>query len=152
MQSDEPWEHDAFWPYLSRCLLRGFTSPAATFLRSLEQHPHPPIQKLAKTLASHLTVFPRSSDVKQYPVDHQFLTAHRHWVTRLNAELATLGKKGNWLGKGEDWSDWEDNFRIVVELMQGDEERVLEEANDWKEALGAWGVLVDVGLRRDDLP
>ena len=38
-----------------------------------------------------------------------------------------------------------------MELMEGRAERVLEEAGDWREALGAWGILVDVNLRRDDL-
>lgn len=37
-------------------------------------------------------------------------------------------------------------------MMEGKPERILEEAADWREALGAWGVLVDVGMRRDDLP
>ncbi len=36
--------------------------------------------------------------------------------------------------------------------MEGKAERVLEEAADWREAVGAWGVLVDLGMRRDDLP
>lgn len=40
----------------------------------------------------------------------------------------------------------------MVELMEGKAERVLEESSDWREALGAWGIMVDVGLKRDDLP
>lgn len=88
--------------------------------------------------------------MKQFPVDHQFLHAHRHWVARIKAELATTGKKGERIGK--DWQAWEQNFQIVIDLMTGEENVVLDEANDWKEAVGAWGILVDVGLRRDDLP
>jgi nuclear pore complex protein Nup85 len=36
--------------------------------------------------------------------------------------------------------------------MEGKAEAVLEQAADWREAVGAWGVLVDVELKRDDLP
>jgi nuclear pore complex protein Nup85 len=51
-----------------------------------------------------------------------------------------------------DWAGWEEDFRAVIELMEGKRERVMEESADWREALGAWGILVDVGMRRDSLP
>ncbi len=54
--------------------------------------------------------------------------------------------------KGNEWKEWNEEFRVVIEVMEGKSDRILEEANDWREAVGAWGVLVDVGLRRDDLP
>jgi len=55
-------------------------------------------------------------------------------------------------GGGKDWKRWEDGFRVVIDLMEGKAEAVLEQAADWREAVGAWGVLVDVQLKRDDLP
>jgi len=76
------------------------------------------------------------------------------WLARFRAELAiTLGgrKRGRWLEDNQ-WAGWESDFRTVVDLMEGKAERVLEEAADWREAVGAWGVLVDLGMRRDDLP
>jgi nuclear pore complex protein Nup85 len=75
-------------------------------------------------------------------------------LINFRAEVAVLtgGKKGKWFGEDERrWSGWENDFRIVVELMEGSSERVLEESSDWREALGAWGILVDVGMKRDDL-
>jgi nuclear pore complex protein Nup85 len=64
--------------------------------------------------------------------------------------------KGSWLeeknGGGKDWKKWEEGFRVVIDLMEGKAEAVLEQAADWREAVGAWGVLVDVQLKRDDLP
>ena len=157
MQCSPSWDHPSFWAYLSRCLLRGFHLPASTFLRSLIDHSHPPISELASLLASHLSLFPRSHNITAYPLDHQFLTAHRQWLAKFRAELSTLtgGRpRGQWLGKDGEakWASWENDLRTVVELMEGKADRVMAEASDWREAVGAWGILVDVGLRRDDLP
>ena len=154
MQTREPWDHPSFWPYVTRCLLRGFHLPASSFLRTLSSHPHPPISKLAVLLSTHLSLLPRSHNTTAYPLDHQFLSAHKKWLARFRAEFAAfLGGRGSgrWLEDAK-WAGWETDFRTVVELMEGKAERVMEEAADWREAMGAWGVLVDVGLRRDDLP
>ncbi|ODN98518.1 nuclear pore complex protein Nup85 [Cryptococcus wingfieldii CBS 7118] len=154
MSCQHAWEHPSFWPYISRSVLRGFHLPAASFLRSLSSHSHQPVQKLASLLAQHLSIFPRSSETR-WRVDLEFLQAHRQWLSRFRSELAThLGGKGKgkWFEGIQDGQKWEGDFRSVVELMEGKMERVLEESGDWREALGAWGVLVDVDLRRDHLP
>lgn len=39
-----------------------------------------------------------------------------------------------------------------MEVLEGKEQRVLEESADWEEALGAWGIWVRPSLKRDDLP
>ena len=162
MQVKEPWTHPSFWPYIIRCILRGFHLPASSFLRTLHSHSHPPISKLGVLLSAHLSLFPRSHDTNTYPLDHQFLAAHKKWLSRFRAELATFlaGRpKGAWLDTGDpqdpptgDWDEAEEDLRVVIELMEGKAERVLEQAADWREAVGAWGILVDVGMRRDDLP
>jgi nuclear pore complex protein Nup85 len=159
MQSRNPWEHPSFWPYITRCILRGFQLPAASLLRTLQTHPHPPIAELGPLLAAHLTLMPRSHNTTAYPLDHQFLHAHRTWLAKFRAELAAFmgGRgRGRYLdGRkegGEDWSAWEADIRTVVELMEGKSDRLLEEAADWREAIGAYGILCDAGLRRDDLP
>lgn len=66
----------------------------------------------------------------------------------------TAGKSiGAWLDQDDDekWKAWGSDFSTVIELMEGKKDKVLEESADWREAVGAWGILVDVGLRRDDL-
>jgi hypothetical protein len=159
MQTNQPWDHPSFWPYIARCILRGFHLPASSFMRTLTDHPHAPISKLAAILHHHLSVYPRSHQTSQFPLESQFVSAHRSWLSRLRAEVSTfLGgrPKGSWLeeksGGGKDWKRWEDGFRVVIDLMEGKAEAVLEQAADWREAVGAWGVLVDVQLKRDDLP
>lgn len=154
MQTREPWDHPSFWPYITRCLLRGFHLPASSFLRTLSNHPHQPIAKFASLLSTHLSLFPRSHKTTAYPLDHQFLTAHETWLARFRAELSALSggrPRGRWIEDSQ-WAGWESDLRTVIDLMEGKAERILEEAADWREAAGAWGVLVDVGMRRDDLP
>ncbi len=48
--------------------------------------------------------------------------------------------------------DWEEYLMVVADLLSGDEEVVVRECEDWMEVLGAWGVLVDVKLKRTELP
>jgi nuclear pore complex protein Nup85 len=154
MQTKEAWDHPSFWPYVARCILRGFHLPASSFLRTLTNHPHQPISKLAAILHHHLSVLPRSHQTSQYPLESQFVQAHRSWLGRLRAEVSTfLGgrPKGKWLEEG-DWKKFEEGFRVVIDLMEGKADAVLDQAADWREALGAWGVLVDVQFKRDDLP
>lgn len=158
MQMKEPWEHPLFWPLVIRCLLRGLFIPASTFLRTLTNHPHPPIARLGQVLATNVSSIPRSSNIDAYPLDHQFLAAHKRWIGQFRAEFETaIGgrSRGHWLDDGgskNEYSSMEDELRRVVELIQGNQDRLLQEAGDWREAAGAWGVLVDVNLRRDDLP
>ncbi|WRT67281.1 uncharacterized protein IL334_004248 [Kwoniella shivajii] len=153
MSTKNPWDHPSFFPYVSRCILRGFHLPAASFLRSLTNHSYTPISRLASLLAQHLSIIPRSTE-ERWRVDLEFLQAHKQWLAKFRAELASFtgGRgRGKWF-EVDTYRAWESDFRIVVELMEGKPTRILEEASDWREALGAWGTLVDVDMRRDHLP
>lgn len=159
MGAKNSWEQESFFPFIVRCVLRGFFQPAALLLRTLEKHPHPPIARLGTKLAASVESFPRSTSVDAYPLDHQFIAAHKLWLAQFRADLATFegGRgRGHWFDDGgagrSAWASWEDDFRSVTELLEGKTERLFAEVADWREALGAWGVLIDVSLRRDDLP
>jgi len=160
MAANDPWNQESFFPFIVRCLLRGFFLAAASFLRTLSTHPHPPIAKLGQLLAKSVTGFPRSTNINEFPLDHQFISAHKQWLAQFRADLVTFegGRgRGHWFdtegssGRSE-WASWEEDFRSVTELLEGKPERLFQEVSDWREAIGAWGVLVDVGLRQDDLP
>jgi nuclear pore complex protein Nup85 len=93
--------------------------------------------------------------VQEYPLDHQFISAHKRWLAQFRADISSFegGRgRGNWFDTNREWASWEEDFRSVTELLEGKSERLFQEVSDWREAVGAWGVLVDVGLRRDDLP
>lgn len=49
-------------------------------------------------------------------------------------------------------AEWEAGFRGIFELCEGKEKRILEVSEDWKEALAAWLIWVNVRARRKDLP
>ncbi|BEI79576.1 hypothetical protein CcaverHIS002_0101050 [Cutaneotrichosporon cavernicola] len=156
MNTQHPWNNPMFWPFLNRCVLRGFFPTVAQFLNTLSNHPHPPISKLAAIVSQYASSFPRSENFRE---DHAFLTEHKKWLVRFRSDVDTITggrSRSNWLGTDShgdlEWSGWEESFKSLVELMEGKGDRVLAEANDWREAIGAWGVLVDVWLRRDDLP
>jgi nuclear pore complex protein Nup85 len=102
-------------------------------------------------------------------MEHQFYNAHVGWRNALKSQVTAFGRgkpRGEWFefeseGPGEDdvdedvkekMRDWEEYLMTVGDLLMGDEEVVLRECEDWKEAVGCWGVLVDVALKRDDLP
>jgi nuclear pore complex protein Nup85 len=60
------------------------------------------------------------------------------------------------LGGNEDAEDqrleYEAQFRCLLQLVAGERQRVFEACEDWREALGAWGTLVQPTMRRDDVP
>ncbi|CAK9784044.1 hypothetical protein CC85DRAFT_281930 [Cutaneotrichosporon oleaginosum] len=154
MGTPHPWDNPMFWPFLNRCVLRGLFSTVAQFLNTLSDHPHPPIVKLGATLSQYASSFPRSENYRE---DHIYLSEHKKWLVRLRSDVDSITggrNRSNWLGAdaSREWSGWEENIKSLVELMEGKPDRVLAEANDWREAIGAWGLLVEVWLRRDDLP
>ena len=62
-----------------------------------------------------------------------FLDAHRKWLSRFQSELAaeTGGPATeNWLGGGEEMERTEAELRVVVDLMEGKAEQVIEQASD----------------------
>ena len=162
MRHRPPSAHPNFWPYLHRCILRGFFVPAASILGTLSDHPHSPLADIGTIVAAALSSFPRSNHTQpdaaeklRYPVDHLFLEAHERWLSRFQSDLAALtggpGKEG-WLGGGKEWDGVEKDLRLLVELMEGNKEKVLEQSETWREALGAWGLLVQVDMSRDEVP
>jgi nuclear pore complex protein Nup85 len=40
----------------------------------------------------------------------------------------------------------------VADLLLGDTQAVIRESEEWAGAMAVWGVLVEPGLKRDDLP
>jgi nuclear pore complex protein Nup85 len=155
MQTKNPWEHDNFWPYIHRCLLRGFFVPAAGILDTLQNHPNADLAEISKVIANSLRIFPRSHNVEKYPVDHLYLDAHARWLSRFQNELVGAGidpAASEWLGGGADLARTEKDLRTLVDIMEGKAEKVLEQSDNWREALGAWGILVKVNMSRDEVP
>ncbi|ORY69411.1 Nup85 nucleoporin-domain-containing protein [Leucosporidium creatinivorum] len=152
-----PWEHPNFWPYLHRCILRAHLLSSSTLLSLLaSSHPSPILRDLATLATDLLNTFPRST---AFRTEAEFLHKLRIWKAEANKsekraeELFAAAEEDEVLGADDDLRlDFETSFRCLFELLNGSESRVLEVAEDWREALGAWGVWVNPGGRREGVP
>ena len=121
-------------------------------LALVQTHPSPTLQQLASLAIAQLDSFPRST---KFAAEARFLSTLASW--RAKAKAATrqveelFAQLEGELGADEA-EDWAVGFRGLFELMEGREGRVLEVTEDWREALGAWGVWINPGGRREDLP
>ncbi|BGP10579.1 hypothetical protein JCM10049v2_006471 [Rhodotorula toruloides] len=158
-----PWDSPAFFPYLTRCLIRGHLSSASALLSLLvNQHPSPYLQSLASDLVGLIETCPRST---AYRTENAFASAMRSWKsthllpTSRRIEAGFDGGQGSddpVLG-GPDNEDelltYEQSFRSLLAIFSGSEDDVLEASSDWREALSAFGLWVaPTSLRRADLP
>lgn len=127
-------------------------------LQSLTTHASRPIANLAYSICHLLSTLPRSST---HATEASFTLARRAWLGSVRALLARVEGEMDEaeadLGASEEEAvelrlEYEAKFRCLLELAAGVKERVFEACEDWKEALGAWGTLVQPSLRRDDVP
>lgn len=166
--SSEPYLHPAYWDYILRCTLRGFHSTASTLLATLLGLPSQALQDVVTRLRSLVDAVPRSMNFK---TEIQFKSARREFILQLNGVLSGLEtvmdeaqeelKESYAADTGDEEQAEEDaedtrlsleaGLRVFLEVLAGNRERVVEAAEDWKEALAAWATLVDVGLKRDGM-
>lgn len=141
-----------------RSLLRGFLASAGQLVRALEGHRSRAVNELAPRLAELIGAYPRST---AFGTERAFVAAQTGWRASLRLLARPLEGGSGWareavdgepeLDEGEA-AELEENVGALLALLTGDERRVLEESVDWREALGAWGLWVRPGLKRDDLP
>ncbi len=164
-----PWEGDDYWPVVLAAVLRGQFAVAAALLGTLAAHPQHSVGAFAGLLARQMELIPRSSNTA-YATENQFLHAHVGWRNALAAQVQAFARgraRGEWFefdadaaeGGAADEDDeremlkeYEEYLVRVADMLAGDEGVVLSECEDWREALGTWGLLVDVQLRRDGVP
>ncbi|WFC94038.1 hypothetical protein MBRA1_000665 [Malassezia brasiliensis] len=159
-QTSPSYDHPEFWDYLFRCVLRGFYTTAATVLQSYHAPGvSPTLQSIATETAQILKSLPRSTG---YATEPAFFSAHRNWHTSVRVFLSGLQRKMNAVqtelsSSGhahaeEERLELEAQFRCLLELLCGVQDRILEFSENWIEALCAWGTLVQPAMKRDDLP
>ncbi|KAG5654215.1 hypothetical protein H0H81_006249, partial [Sphagnurus paluster] len=135
---ESPWEDETFWPYLTR--------------RGLSRHPSSDLQALSKSLSPLIGSQPR---LQNYTAERDFAYASRRWgdkVKALRIEMDRVPEDCRY----DEFDNWWDRLSDIVGILEGREEiikRVCTElGSDWKEVCAAWGVFVDIRLRRQDLP
>ncbi|KAG6898316.1 hypothetical protein C0992_011907 [Termitomyces sp. T32_za158] len=149
---DRPWEDENFWSYLTRATLRGLSKASLFFLEVLSQHPSEDLQSLSKSLGPLIESQPR---LHQYSSERDFAYASRRWSDRVKAlriEMERVPEDERFDG----FDNWWDSLSDVIGILEGRTEVVMrvckELGSDWKEVCAAWGVFVNVRLRRQDLP
>ncbi|KAG6873516.1 hypothetical protein C0995_014784 [Termitomyces sp. Mi166 len=149
---DRPWEDENFWPYLTRATLRGLSKASLFFLGVLSQHPSEDLQSLTKLLAPLIESQPR---LQHYSSERDFAYASRRWGDRVKAlriEMDRVPEDERFDG----FDNWWDSLSDIVGILEGRAEVVMrvckELGSDWKEVCAAWGVFINVRLRRQDLP
>ncbi|KAG5641793.1 hypothetical protein DXG03_004179 [Asterophora parasitica] len=149
---ERPWEDETFWPYLTRATLRGLSKASLFFLGALSGHPSEDLQALTKNLSPLIESQPR---LQNYTAERDFAYASRRWsdkVKALRIEMDCVPEEERY----DDFDNWWDKLSDIVGILEGRVEvikRVCSElGSDWKEVCAAWGVFVDIRLRRQDLP
>lgn len=149
---ENPWEDESFWPYLTRATLRGLSKASLFFLGVLSQHPSENLQELTHTLAPLIDSQPR---LQNFNAERDFAYASRRWndkVKALRLEMDRVPENDRY----DDFENWWDRLSDIVGILEGRAEVIkrvcIELGSDWKEVCAAWGVFVDVRLRRQDLP
>ncbi|CAO1637067.1 unnamed protein product [Parajaminaea phylloscopi] len=158
--SAEPYQNPTYWDYILRCTLRGFHSTVSTLLATLMTLPSPTLVQLVERVRGLVQNLPRSVNFK---TEGQFRAARRESHLQISAVLASLegvmdevqDQLDQHYDSEEEAEDLrlslEAGLRVFLEVLAGNKERVVEAAEDWREALAAWATLVDVGLQRDGL-
>jgi len=107
---------------------------------------------LTKALAPLIESQPRLQD---YTAERDFAYASRRWKDKIKAlriEMDRVPEENRY----DDFDNWWDRLSDIVGILEGRAEvikRVCSElGSDWKEVCAAWGVFVDIRLRRQDLP
>ena len=145
--SKVPYEHDNFWPYIYKSILRGFHKTATQPLHSLLSHPTKSISSIVERLISLLYTFPRSTN---FSFEHDYFNKHKIWrddAKRTLSSIADLSQYADEFAK-----EMFDNITLALQLLCGKKEKILEMSDDWRECLAAYGLFVYPQLRRDDIP
>ncbi|CAD6891279.1 unnamed protein product [Tilletia laevis] len=159
MSAATPYYNQEFLPFINKCILRGYFTIAQTLLSKFDDH-HPIVQQLASETAQLISTIPRSPAFNDA---RKFLIKRHEWTERvkvlqssLQAEFdefeADRARDGNETDGDDERLDLEVGFMILLGTLAGDSERILEASESWQEALGAWGLLVQPSLTREDVP
>lgn len=133
-------------------MTRAHLLSVTALLTLVKAHPAPVLQSLATLTITLIESFPRST---AFASESRFLSTLSSW--RARAKVAQREAEELFAQAEEELGDdeaeeWTTGFRGLLEILNGEQGRVLEATDDWREALGAWGVWVNPGGRREDLP
>ena len=137
---------------LSRATIRGLPKAVVYFLEQLSQHPSEELQRLSVRLSTLLEKHPRQ---RQYSTEKEFFTSSRRWREKSKALRIELDRVPE-TDRNDGYENWWDNLSDLVGILEGREDVLQRVCVDlgggWKEIVCTYGIWIDVGLRRADLP
>lgn len=138
--------------YYYRATFRGLLKSSIFFLRSLDNHPSENMRRLAERLVDLLERHPRQ---RQFTTEKEFFTSSRRWREKSKALRIELDRVPE-TDRNDGYENWWDNLSDLVGILEGREDVLQRVCVDlgggWKEIVCTYGIWIDVGLRRADLP
>ncbi|KAA1082739.1 hypothetical protein PGT21_012664 [Puccinia graminis f. sp. tritici] len=157
-----PYEHVNFWPYIQACVIRGHLTQASALLKPYTKTHNPTLNQLMTVMISLIKSAPRST---LYDQELDFNNAIEKFREVVERSLITLESEMNVIFENEknrpdsenafdedDLIHFQASYKILLEILSGDESRISEACYDWQEALGAHLLWVNPFCKRDDLP
>lgn len=142
-----------FWDYVFICVLRGLDQTALLALEKLNNHPSHSFRKFLAQTSKLVLSMPRST---QFALEPEFAAQRHAWTLKVQSQFHLLDHTMKQMQDEAQVDSDERNF-IQVNLgnlflvLLGDQEKIMEMSDDWRDALGAWGLYVDPSLKRTDL-
>ncbi|KAI9618499.1 hypothetical protein H4Q26_012320 [Puccinia striiformis f. sp. tritici PST-130] len=162
-----PYEHVNYWPYIQACVIRGHLTQASALLKPYTKTHNPTLNQLMTVLISLIKSTPRSTSFNQ---ELEFNKAVEKFRENVERSLITLESEMNIIFENEriksennshdsgiafdeeDLIHFQASYKILLEILSGDQSRISETCYDWQEALGAHLLWVNPFCKRDDLP
>ncbi|POV99989.1 hypothetical protein PSTT_13409, partial [Puccinia striiformis] len=148
-----PYEHVNYWPYIQACVIRGHLTQASALLKPYTKTHNPTLNQLMTVLISLIKSTPRSTSFNQ---ELEFNKAVEKFRENVERSLITLESEMNIIFENEriksENNSHDSVYKILLEILSGDQSRISETCYDWQEALGAHLLWVDPFCKRDDLP
>lgn len=161
----QPWDSPAFFPYLTKCLLRGhFSSLSALLNLLLTQHPSQTVRTLSQLFLSLLESFPRST---KFTTELEFRSALKSFKSTSSSSLKQSNQLLETLSDDdtmdpEESSDYVSSFRSLFSLLTLSStvsnsydtslDLLLSLTETWQESLTTYLIYLNPLSTRSDLP
>lgn len=92
--------------------------------------------------------------LQQFSSERDYAHAHRRWQEKVKALRINMDRVPE-DAREDDFDNWWDKLSDIVGILEGRGEALLRVCTDlgadWKEVCSAWGIFIDIRLRRRDI-
>jgi nuclear pore complex protein Nup85 len=134
---DRPWEHDDFWPYIARAVLRGLAKAPLFFLETLAQHPISEVRDCAELLGKLVAQMPR---LTAFTSQKAYESARDAWLGQVRLAREALVKIPE-SARDDGFENWWNWISDMVGVMEGSDyilgDLCRQLGADWKDVVAA---------------